>query len=470
MTEKRIAEEKAGGPAATLAAFRAVETATSAPPGPKLSWLGEALVHSADIRRPLGIPHTPPLDAVTKVTEFYAGSNVLIGGKRRVAGLTLKATDTDWSHGDGPLVEGPAVSLMLATTGPPGRPRRPARSRCGDPPLALIQPGPAQPARPAADPPPLCRDRNVHEDDGDGGTARPTGRVPQWVLDESATPTARRAAPPAPPVPLGRAPDAPGLVLVVALGVGTGALTGPGPWPVRRSSGTPCSSTRRSAADRPRPRRRSRRPAGCPTVRPPVSRPPRAAGLPLPPPPEGGTHAFVSFQADGVTPVAYDPCRPVHYVIRPDGAPPAARRRCARPFARIAEVTGLQFVYDGATDEAPTLDRQIFQPDRYGRRWAPVLSPGRPRSRTPRSPATSSARPAACPSSLGDGPRVFVTGTVSLDAPRLRRSSAGAATETARVDRPARAGPPGRPGARGRRQQLMFPEARRDVPDFAAGT
>ncbi len=56
MTEKRIAEERAGGPAATLAAFRAVETATSAPPGPKLSWLGEALVHAEDIRRPLGIP------------------------------------------------------------------------------------------------------------------------------------------------------------------------------------------------------------------------------------------------------------------------------------------------------------------------------------------------------------------------------------------------------------------------------
>jgi uncharacterized protein (TIGR03083 family) len=118
-TEKRIASERAGGPAATLAAFRAVETATSAPPGPKLSWLGEALVHGADIRRPLGIPHASPLSAVTAVTEFYAGSNILIGGKRRVAGLTLTATDTEWSHGSGPLVEGPAASLMLATTGRP---------------------------------------------------------------------------------------------------------------------------------------------------------------------------------------------------------------------------------------------------------------------------------------------------------------------------------------------------------------
>ena len=51
------------------------------------------------------------------MTDFYAGSNVLIGGKRRVAGLTLQATDTDWSHGSGPLVSGPARALMLATTG-----------------------------------------------------------------------------------------------------------------------------------------------------------------------------------------------------------------------------------------------------------------------------------------------------------------------------------------------------------------
>jgi uncharacterized protein (TIGR03083 family) len=117
LTEKHIAEERSGGPAATLAAFRAVENATSAPPGPKLSWLGEALVHAEDIRRPLGIAHEYPVDSLRAVTEFYAGSNVLIGGKRRVAGVTLQATDTDWTHGSGPLVTGSMRALMLATTG-----------------------------------------------------------------------------------------------------------------------------------------------------------------------------------------------------------------------------------------------------------------------------------------------------------------------------------------------------------------
>ena len=116
-TGKRIAAERAGGPAATLAAFRAVEASTTAPPGPTTSWLGEALVHAEDIRRPLGIRHDYPLAAVREVTEFYAGSNVLIGGKRRVEGVTLRATDADWSHGSGPEVSGPMLGLMLATTG-----------------------------------------------------------------------------------------------------------------------------------------------------------------------------------------------------------------------------------------------------------------------------------------------------------------------------------------------------------------
>ena len=80
-------------------------------------WLGEVIVHNEDIRRPLGMPHAYPTEWVTRVIEFYRGSNVLIGGKRRTAGLTLRATDTDWSHGSGPAVEGPAMSLLMATSG-----------------------------------------------------------------------------------------------------------------------------------------------------------------------------------------------------------------------------------------------------------------------------------------------------------------------------------------------------------------
>lgn len=113
----QVRREGAGGSQATLAAFRAAQDRETAPPGPKDTWLGESFVHGEDIRRPLGLTGDYPLPYVTRVIELYAGSNAIIGGKTRVAGLTLKATDVDFSLGSGPVVEGPAVALMLAATG-----------------------------------------------------------------------------------------------------------------------------------------------------------------------------------------------------------------------------------------------------------------------------------------------------------------------------------------------------------------
>jgi uncharacterized protein (TIGR03083 family) len=115
--QKEIDKGTAGGPARTLADFRAAETSTKAPPGPKDSWLGETVIHAEDIRRPLGIRHDYPVGAVVQTLDFYKGSNLIVGTKTRVAGLTLKAVDADWSHGTGPLVEGPALSLLLEATG-----------------------------------------------------------------------------------------------------------------------------------------------------------------------------------------------------------------------------------------------------------------------------------------------------------------------------------------------------------------
>ena len=113
----QVAREGKGGPAATMAAFRAAQLRTSAPPGPKDTWLGEAFVHGEDIRRPLGIKHEYPLPEVARAVAFYAKSNAIIGGRDRVAGLTLTATDTEFSVGSGPVVEGPAISLLLAASG-----------------------------------------------------------------------------------------------------------------------------------------------------------------------------------------------------------------------------------------------------------------------------------------------------------------------------------------------------------------
>jgi uncharacterized protein (TIGR03083 family) len=117
MTAKGVAAETAGGPSATLAEFRRVLDATTAPPGPVESWLGETVLHGEDIRRPLGLRHVYPPEALVRLAEFYKGSNLLIGAKRRIAGLTLRATDSGWWTGAGPEVAGPMLSLLLAMTG-----------------------------------------------------------------------------------------------------------------------------------------------------------------------------------------------------------------------------------------------------------------------------------------------------------------------------------------------------------------
>ena len=117
MANADIAERTAKGPAATLAGFRSIVSSRKHPPGPNQSWLGETIVHSEDIRRPLGISHSYDAAGLRAVADFYKGSNLIIGAKKRIAGLQLKATDADWTHGTGPLVEGPMAALVMAMTG-----------------------------------------------------------------------------------------------------------------------------------------------------------------------------------------------------------------------------------------------------------------------------------------------------------------------------------------------------------------
>ncbi len=90
---------------------------TSHPPGPADTWLGETIVHGEDIRRPLGISREYPTAAVVRVADFYKGSNLIVGAKKRIAGLRLRATDADWATGEGPEVSGPVLALVLAMTG-----------------------------------------------------------------------------------------------------------------------------------------------------------------------------------------------------------------------------------------------------------------------------------------------------------------------------------------------------------------
>lgn len=119
MSRRAAAEQSRGTPQEALARFERYASATTAPPGPVDSWLGETVVHSTDIRWPLQIEHRFPIEALVRVADFYRRGNLLIGAKRRVAGLRLQASDADWATGDGPQVSGPLLALVMAMTGRP---------------------------------------------------------------------------------------------------------------------------------------------------------------------------------------------------------------------------------------------------------------------------------------------------------------------------------------------------------------
>jgi uncharacterized protein (TIGR03083 family) len=113
----RLAEHLGASPAETLSRFRRVRDSRTAPPGPTVAWLGEAVVHSEDIRRPLGLRRAYPVETVTQVSDYYSGSDLVVLAKGRVRGLRLEATDSSFATGSGPLVRGGTLPLVMAMTG-----------------------------------------------------------------------------------------------------------------------------------------------------------------------------------------------------------------------------------------------------------------------------------------------------------------------------------------------------------------
>jgi uncharacterized protein (TIGR03083 family) len=94
--------------------LRATTTTTNHPPAPITAMLGEVVAHAEDICLPLGLTSGVSNEAMVETLTTFANSGFPIGSKKRVTGLTLHATDLGWSHGAGPVVEGPATWLMLA--------------------------------------------------------------------------------------------------------------------------------------------------------------------------------------------------------------------------------------------------------------------------------------------------------------------------------------------------------------------
>jgi hypothetical protein len=296
----------------------------------------------------------------------------------------------------------------------------------------------------------------------------PTGRTPQWVVDEAlGLPVAavpwRAPEPPRRRRRRGRLRSLLAVPLVVGGALGAAVFTGTVPWPGESSAavGAPSDpgpdrsvpTTAAAPADRPTPGAGAR---------------PDPWGQAPPTPAAGGAHAFALTQADGTTPVPYDPCRVVHYAIRPHGSPEGGEELVHAAVARVSRVTGLVFVYDGPTDEAPSPERAAFQPARYGDRWAPVLVAWQTEGENPALAGDTVGEAGSLAVSLGDGPRVYVTGTVSLDAGQFPEITANSPATASGVVLHELAHLVGLDHVDDD-SQLLYPETVPGVTDYAAG-
>ncbi|ROS27827.1 matrixin [Cellulomonas sp. PhB150] len=150
-----------------------------------------------------------------------------------------------------------------------------------------------------------------------------------------------------------------------------------------------------------------------------------AAATPLGVPRQAATSsssfAFLKTQPDGITPVTWDPCRPIHYVTSATGAPAGGDQMVADAVAAVHAATGLVFINDGATDEVDNAaaPRPLSLPDRYGDRWSPVLiSWATPQTNT-RLVGGTAGYGGPVSVSVDGAHLVNVTGVVSLDAPQI---------------------------------------------------
>ena len=140
-----------------------------------------------------------------------------------------------------------------------------------------------------------------------------------------------------------------------------------------------------------------------------------------------GPYTFMGLGPDGATPVRWEPCKPIHYVVNAAGAPPGTDGLIERGLERVAAATGFSFIYDGPTTEEwkdiyYDEGRPLYQKDRYGDRFAPVLfdwgtSEEYPKSLGPDAAAIGGYQAVSAP----DGAHVAVSGNVLFDIEEMTK-------------------------------------------------
>jgi hypothetical protein len=251
----------------------------------------------------------------------------------------------------------------------------------------------------------------------DGVRSSPTGRVPQWVLDEAAglpvTPVPFRGSTAGLGGPPGRRPRrrlrggiAGGVVLALGCAVavvyaadlpeGGGLVMANAPGTVARE-GWPTPGKDEAES-----------PLGSPAAAPDL--------------PEGAAYRFIAHQDDGVAPVAWSPCRPIRFVTRPDNAIIGGAALITQSARELSAVTGLSIVDGGLTTEGPSREREAYQPERYGDRWAPVLIAWATPEEIPDFSIDVAGQGGAQQVRTSSGDEAYVSGILYLDPTKIEQA------------------------------------------------
>ena len=182
------------------------------------------------------------------------------------------------------------------------------------------------------------------------------------------------------------------------------------------------------------------------------------------------SYRFISYQPDLVTPVAYDPCRPIHYVTRVQGEPAGGDQIISDSIFRVSQATGLQFINDGKSSETPSFQRATYQPNSYGNRWAPVLVAWVTTAENPDFATNIEGESGSAAMVRNNGPKTYVTGMVELDSVKLTNmlQVPGGNQEVHAIVLHELGHLVGLAHIADA-NQLMYPEAGHGITDFAAG-
>ncbi len=136
-------------------------------------------------------------------------------------------------------------------------------------------------------------------------------------------------------------------------------------------------------------------------------------------------HRYIATQPGSSEPVAYDPCRPIHVVVNNRLAIAGSDALLNEALAAVSRASGLQFVVDGQTEEAPSTARAPYLPLRYPDRWAPVLVSWTDPTEMPDLAGDVAGSGGSSWVTTPDG-SVYLSGQIALDGPAMAAIAAEA--------------------------------------------